>query len=323
MAQTWNSKQTTAVALAVAALLMTACGRTPVVERGTTGAAGAAPVRPSSPVNEIYQEEQPEMAEQDPVEGPVNLPPIPRAPENPVPPSQMQVRALAMTLTNMPAPGLGNVKTTIIRARVTWTPVKGAYGYRVYQLAAREGGEAGKGKLMFTTPKWLPAAIVGGGMFVTNLNVGQEYIYTIEALDRAGNVMATGKDNCAPLSPLEIPYLVGPAQNEPKVGATPFFKWTESRGADGYYVEVFKTLKGVLPAIPMWRGFRSNPESMIMQYGTQLDVFEGTRPMQWSLPLNEGTRYAWTVCAVRTDTHNMHNAKAIAKATAAINYFQP
>lgn len=276
-------------------------------------------------INEVIKEEAPPMGPvADPVEGPVNLPPVPRAPATVVEPAGMQVRALATTNTNMPVPGLGTIKTTIIRARVTWTPVKGAAGYKVYQLAMREGGAADtKGKLALSTPHWLPMALVGGGMGFSNLNVGQEYLYTVEALDRAGNVIGRGQDNCAPLAPLEIPYLQEPAQHEANVGATPYFRWKPSNGADGYYVEVFGTMRGVVPAMPMWRGFRSNPESMNMLYGQQVDVFEGTRPLQWSLPLNLGSRYAWTVCAIRTDTHNMHNAKAIARATASFNYFTP
>lgn len=323
MAYKINAKQ---VALAlVATVMLTGCARgVTTVDRATAlGASASSPSRPNPSVNEVYAEQQPAYAETDPVEGPVNLPSIPHAPTTPVDPADMSVRALAMTMTNMPAPALGQIKTVVIRAKVTWTPVKGATGYRVFQQAAREGQAAGKGKLVYTTPKWIPAAIVGGGMGLVNLNVGQEYVYTIEAIDRAGNVIAVGQDNCAPLAPLEIPYLKAPAQNEAKVGATPYFNWSESRGADGYYVEVFSTVKGSVPAVPMWRGFRSNPEAMNMQYGTQLDVFEGTRPMQWSLPLNIGSRYAWTVCAIRTDTHNMHNAKAIAKASAPINYFLP
>ena len=236
----------------------------------------------------------------------------------------MQVRALAVTTTNNPAPGLGNVKATIIRAKVTWTPVKGASGYKIYQLATREGqAEGQKGQLALKTPSWLPVAICGGGMGFANLNVGQEYVYTVEALDRAGNVIASGQDNCAPLQPLELPYLQAPGQNEMRVGQTPYFRWTDVRGADGYYVEVFGTIRNTMPVIPMWRGFRQNAEAMNMMYGQQIDVFEGTRPMQWALPLNVGSRYAWTVCAIRTDTHNMHNAKAIAKSTAPMGYFVP
>lgn len=316
------------VALALAcATLLTACGGRPAPSFGggiasdTTSTSG-----PSNPrVNEVYTETQPESAEMDPVEGPVNLPSVPKASSTPVEPAAMQVRALATTNTNMPAPGLGNLKTTIVRARLTWTPVKGAGAYRIYSAAQREGAAAGdKGKLCYYLPQWLPAAIVGGGLAgLGNLNVGQEYVFTVEALDRAGNIIASGQDNCAPLAPLEIPFLREPAQNGMQVGQTPYLKWTPSRGADGYYVEVFKTLRGVLPAIPMWRGFRAETDSNVMMYGQQMDVFEGTRPLQWNLPLSIGTRYAWTVCALRTDTHNMHNAKAIAKATAPINYFVP
>lgn len=276
-------------------------------------------------VSEVYPETQPEFAETDPVEGPVNLPSVPKAPATPVEPAGMQVRALATTNTLMPAPGLGNLKVSVIRARVTWTPIKGAGAYRIYSLAAREGGATGdKGKLCYYLPQWMPVAIVGGGMAgLANLNVGQEYVFTVEALDRAGNVIAAGQDNCAPIAPLEIPYLKEPGQAAMQTGQNPYFKWTPSRGADGYYVQVFRTLRGILPSVPMWRGFRSDTDANVMMYGQQMDVFEGTRPMQWSLPLNVGTRYAWTVAAVRTDTHNMHNAKAMAKATAPVSYFVP
>lgn len=323
MAFSLNAKQ---VALTLVGLVMlTGCARSiPTVGReAADGASAGTGGRANPSVNEIYREDQPAQAETDPVEGPVNLPSIPHAPTTPVEPGAMKVRALAMTLTNMPAPSMGQFKTVIIRAKVTWTPVKGATGYRVFQLAAREGDAAGKGKLVYTTPKWIPAAIVGGGMGLLNLKVGQEYIYTIEAIDRAGNILATGQDNCAPLEPLEVPYLKTPGQNEAKVGQTPYFEWSASRGADGYYTEVFSTIRGNMPAVPMWRGFRADTDATNIQYGTVVDVFKGTAPVQWSLPLNIGSRYAWTVCAVRTDTHDMHNAKAIAKATAPINFFLP
>jgi hypothetical protein len=316
------------VALAlVCAAVLSACQR-PAPNFGPVGASdalGSGSVAKNPTVSEVYTETQPELAETDPVEGPVNLPSVPKASSTPVEPEGMQVRALATTNTNMPAPGLGNLKTTIIRARLTWTPIKGAGAYRIYSAAQREGAAAGdKGKLCYYLPQWMPIAIVGGGLAgLGNLNVGQEYVFTVEALDRAGNVIASGQDNCAPLAPLEIPYLREPAQNGMQVGQTPYLKWTPSRGADGYYVEVFKTLRGVLPALPMWRGFRAETDSNVMMYGQQMDVFEGTRPMQWNLPLNIGTRYAWTVCALRTDTHNMQNAKAIAKATAPLNFFVP
>lgn len=325
MAYTFNAKQ---VALAlVGTLVLAGCSKSlPTVDRSAVSGSASAvsPTRANPVADEVYTEEQPPTANADPVEGPVNLPSIPKAPTAQVDPANMIVRAVALTNTNMPAPAMGQLKTVIIRAKVSWTPVKGAVGYRVYQLAAREGQADGdRGKLVYTTPKWIPFAIVGGGMGLLNLTVGQEYVYTIEAIDRAGNVIAKGQDNCAPLAPLEVPYLGDPAQNSTHVGQTPYFSWNESRGADGYYVEVFSTIKGAIPAVPMWRGFRANPDSMNMQYGTQVDVFEGTRPMQWSVPLNVGSRYAWTVCAIRTDTHNMQNAKAIAQATAPINYFLP
>lgn len=314
-----------ALILVLAVTGLSACGRASAgITTGVDSKPGSSSTKVNPMISEVYKEDQPTFAVADPAEGPVNLPPIPRAPTTAVEPTAMIVRAIAETCTNMPAPGLGNLKTIIIRAKVTWTPIKGAAGYKVYQLAAREGLAADdKGKLMMSTPTWLPLAIVGGGFNLMNLNVGQEYVYTVEALDRAGNVIARGQDNCAPLAPLEIPYLKEPTQNEGHVGQTPYFKWTESRGADGYYIEVFGTIRSTIPVLPMWRGFRSNPESMNIMYGQQVDVFEGTRPMQWAIPLNIASRYAWTVCALRTDTHNMQNAKAIARATAPLNFFVP
>jgi hypothetical protein len=314
------------VALAlVGAVLLSACSRNvAAIDRNAAVAGGTASATKGPTVNQVYEEDQPETAESDVVSGPVNLPSIPKAPTATVDPANMVVKALALTNTNMPAASLGQFKTVVIRARITWTPVKGAVGYRVYKLDAKEGqAEDAKGKIVYTTPKWIPAAIVGGGFGLLNLAVGQEYIFTIEAIDRAGNVIATGKDNCAPLAPLEIPYLKEPGQNTSHVGQTPYFSWAESRGADGYYTEVFSTIKGTMPAIPMWRGFRANGDSTNAQYGTQVDVFSGTRPLQWSAPLNVGSRYAWTVSAIRTDSHDMHNAKAIAQATAPLAYFLP
>jgi hypothetical protein len=270
-------------------------------------------------------ETAPAAPNKDAAEGPVNLPPIPAAPTTPVDPGAMVVHALAETLTGNPAPGVGAFKLVVIRAKVTWTPIKGATSYRVYQLAAHDGQADGeKGTMCYKLPMWIPVAIVGGGLGgFMNLNVGQEYIYTIEAIDRAGNVIARGADNCAPLAPLEIPYLKDPGQNALHVGQEPYFTWTPSNGADGYYIETFATLRGLLPAVPMWRAYRSNPDSMTVQYGQQVDVMEGTRPLQWVLPLSVGSRYAWSVCAIRTDTHTMNTCKAIARATAPINYFAP
>lgn len=317
-----------AVLALVCTSLLTACSRQAPTFSNVAAAEKAGALSPKNPgISEVYAETSPpEAAETDPVEGPVNLPSVPKASSTPVDPAGMDVKALATTNTNIPAAGLApSLKTVIIRAQLTWTPVKGAGAYRIYSAAQREGAAAGdKGKLCYYLPQWMPVAIVGGGLGgLGNLNVGQEYVFTVEALDRNGNVIASGQDNCAPLAPLEIPYLREPSQNSMQTGQTPYFKWTPSRGADGYYTEVFKTVKSLIPVVPMWRGFRAETDSNVMMYGQQLDVFEGTRPLQWSLPLNIGTRYAWTVCAIRTDTHNMHNAKAIAKATAPINYFVP
>jgi hypothetical protein len=327
------------VALAVVCTTaVAACGRpTPTFGRVSSAAAGKTPLAPTrNPVvNEVYREtEAPEMAEQDPVEGPVNLPPVPKAPATPVEPGNLQVRAIATTNTFMPAqmlnpvmrtPSTNMMTTTLIRARVTWTPVKGAGAYRIYSLPVREGqAEGDKGKLCYYLPQWAPVAIIGGGLGgLGNLNVGQEYVFTVEALDRAGNVLSAGRDNCAALAPLDLPALREPGPNAAAVGLTPYLKWTPSRGADGYYVEVFKTARATIPTLPMWRGFRADTDANVMMYGQQMDVFEGTQPFQWSLPLTAGQRFAWTVCAVRTDTHNMHNAKAIAKATAPMSYFVP
>lgn len=329
MAYQKNMQTAARVALALTlATVLAACSRSvPTLSGAATAGVGSGKASgPAAPYSEVYPEEQPQMPELDPAEGPVNLPPIPRAPTSPVAPSNMQIKALAMTLSQNPARGMGDFRVDIIRARITWTPVKGAAGYKVYQLESVDGTaeEGQKGKLMFTTPKWLPAAIVGGGLAgMGNLKVGQGYVYTVDAVDRAGNVIASGQDNCAPLAPLAIPRLELPAQNQTNVGQDPFFRWAPSRGADGYYVEVFSTIRATMPALPMWRAFREGQESMNIQYGQTVDVFEGTKPLQWMLPLNIGQRYGWTVCAIRTDTHNMHQAKAIAKATAPMNFFLP
>lgn len=297
----------------------TAGGTDPTVGSGTApkfdpGSQGAPP------------ETEPATANTDTAEGPVNLPPIPAAPTTPVDPAAMVVHSVAETITVNPAPGyMGPTGfAALIRAKVTFTPVKGATSYRVYQLAAHDGQtDDEKGTLVYKLPSWVPVAIVGAGMGVLNLNVGQEYDYTVEAIDRAGNIIARGKDNCAPLAPLPIPYLKDPGQNAAHVGQEPYFSWTPSNGADGYYTEVFATIRGLVPALPMWRSYRNNPDSMTVQYGMQVDVKDGTRPMQWSLPLNVGQRYAWTVCAIRTDTPSMATCKAIARATSPINYFTP
>jgi len=328
MAQTQQIRNslTKQISLAIAcAVLLSACGRQTPAGVGGDDVAGATVAGPvmKSPVTEIMKEETAPTEAAEPIEGVVNLPSIPRASTTPVDPANMSVKSIAETVNIMPAPGLGNVSVQVIRAKVTWTPIKGAASYRIFQLEAKEGvAEGSKGTKVWAAPKWAPVAICGGGYGLVNLKVGQEYVYTVEALDRSGNVIARGQDNCAPLAPLSIPYLQGPGQNEAHVGQTPYFKWTESRGADGYYVQVFGT-RGNLPVMPMWRGYRSNPESMNIMYGQQVDVLEGTRPLQWTLPLNVGSRYAWTVCALRTDTHAMNTAKAISRATAPVSYFLP
>lgn len=310
----------------VAAVLMAGCGRasTSLVGPGATGGTPAA-AAPMTPViaETPAETEAPAQAETDPVAGPVNLPSIPKAPTTTVEPSQLIVRSVAETLTLNPTPGFGAVAATVIRARVTWTPVKGVQSYRVYQTGMRGDGVKEQAKLLYSLPQWVPVAIAGGGYGVLNLNVGQEYVYTVEGVDRAGNVICRGQDHCMPLAPLNMPTLVSPAQNEARVGQSPTFKWTEVRGADGYYVQAFGLTRNTIPTLPLWRGFRKDQASINMIYGQQVDVFDGTRPMQWSLPLSTGTRYAWTVCAIRTDTHAMHSAKAIARATAPMGYFVP
>jgi hypothetical protein len=234
---------------------------------------------------------------------------------------------MAETLTMAPASGYApGLKTYLVRAKITWTPIKGATSYRIYSDTAKDGqtDSGAKGKLVYKLPSWMPGVVVGGGLGgLGNLAVGQEYVFTVEAIDRAGNVIARGADNCAPLQPLEIPYLKDPGQNGAHVGQTPYFTWTPANGADGYYIETFATLRGTIPALPMWRAFRGTSDAMNMQYGQQDGIMEGSKPLVWSLPLNVGARYAWTVCAVRTDTHTMNTCKAIARATAPLYYFTP
>jgi hypothetical protein len=275
----------------------------------------------------VTEDAPPAAANPDTAEGPVNLPPIPTAPTTPVDPASMTVRAMAETLTIAPASGYApGAELHLTRAKITWTPIKGATNYRIYSATAKDGqtDSGDKGKLVYKLPSWLPGVVVGGGLAgLGNLNVGQEYVFTVEGIDRAGNVISRGADNCAPLAPLSIPYLKDPGQNAAHVGQTPYFGWVPSNGADGYFIETFGTIKGTVPALPMWRAFRATSDAMNMQYGQQDAVMEGSKPLVWSLPLNVGARYAWTVCAIRTDTHTMNTCKAIARATAPINYFTP
>ncbi|HEY9722682.1 MAG TPA: hypothetical protein V6D47_11745 [Oscillatoriaceae cyanobacterium] len=319
------------VAMAVAASL-SACGNhiqplgadTSASSAGDSSG-GALPSAPLAPADDAGSDPEPDAPSSDTVAGPVNLPSIPAAPSTPVAPAQMQVHALAITNT-IPALGMG---WPIIRAKLSWTPVKGAVSYNIFQGTPNDNNQVQgkgtqlKGQLVFAKMPWKSFAFIGGGMGLTNLKVQQEYDFTVDALDRAGNVIAEGQDNCAPLPPLQIPYLTGPAQNAQHVGQTPYLSWTPSQGADGYYVEVFGTIKNIIPAMPTWVGFRSDTSAMNMLYGTQQDVMTGTAPIQWGLPLNIGSRYAWTVSAVRTDTHDWNNMKALAQATAPLNYFQP
>jgi hypothetical protein len=239
----------------------------------------------------------------------------------------MVVKAMGETLTITPGSGImPNGTAWLTRAKITWTPIKGATSYRIYSATAKDGqtDSGDKGKLVYKLPSWTPGVIVGGGLGgLGNLAVGQEYVFTVEGIDRAGNIIARGADNCAPLAPLTIPYLKDPGQNGSHVGQTPFFTWTPANGADGYYIETFGTIRGTAPVLPMWRAFRSTSDAMTMQYGQQDAFMEGSKPMVWSLPLNLGARYAWTVCAIRTDTHTLNTCKAIARATAPMNFFTP
>lgn len=311
-------------AVAAAVALLGACGRvSPVMPGASNGAKAVIPA-----ASDYYQDEpQPTTSEPDPNEGPINLPNVPKAPTTPVEPSSMRVRALATTLSNLPLGIGGKVNTqfqpTLIRARITWTPVKGASGYRVYQKENRPGDES-KGKLIYALPQWIPVALAGGGYGLLNLKVGAEYAYTVEALDRSNNIIAVGTDAVTPIAPLAVPQLTGPGPNASRVGQTPFFSWTPVENADGYFCEVFRPVHPSVPGgVPAWRVFRTGDGAKNLQYGQHYDTYAGTRPLQWALPLNIGSRYSWTVCAVKTDTGNMSTAKAIAKATAPIAYFMP
>ncbi|MDB5095907.1 MAG: hypothetical protein JWM80_328 [Cyanobacteria bacterium RYN_339] len=310
---------------------LAACSRSssmdPTGGAGASLAAGGLTPRSNPVAQEAVKEDSPPAtANVDTAEGPVNLPPIPAAPSTPVDPASMTVKAMGETITLAPASGYApGLVTSLVRAKVTWTPIKGAVSYRVYEATAKDGqtDSGDKGRLVLKPPTWLPGVIIGGGLAgLGQLAIGQEYVFTVEAVDRAGNIIARGADNCAPLAPLSIPYLKDPGQNGSHVGSTPFFTWTPSNGADGYYVETFGTTRGV-PLLPMWRAFRGTSDAMNMQYGQQDGFMEGSKPMVWSLPLNLGARYAWTVCAIRTDTHTMNTCKAIARATAPMYYFTP
>lgn len=318
------------VAMACAALL-SACGshiqpigaNTSASSSGDSSG-GALPSAPLAPADDAGSDPQPATPSSD-AAGPTNLPAIPAAPSTPVAPAQMQVHALAVT-SSIPVAGM---IWPIIRAKLSWTPVKGAISYDIYQGTPNDNSQVQgkgtklKGQLVLAHMPWKSVAVIGGAGVGWNLNVGQEYDFTVDALDRAGNVIAEGQDNCAPLPPLSVPYLTGPAQNAQHVGQTPYLSWTPVQGADGYYCEVFGTIKNIFPAMPMWIGFRSDTSAMNMLYGTQQDVMTGTAPIQWGLPLNIGSRYAWTVTAVRTDTHDWNNMKALVEATAPLNFFQP
>lgn len=322
MALAWRTSRP-ALLLLSAAFALGACSRAGTQLTGPASAGGTVPLSGpwAGPEGErgLAEEAPPTQAEPDPSAGPVNVPAPPSAPTTPVEPSQLVVRSVAETLTV----GAGQGKAVVVRARVTWTPVKGVQRYRVFQQGVREGSAPEARQLLYTLPKWVPVAIAGGGFGLLNLKVGQEYVHTIEGLDAAGQVVCRGQDHCVPLPPLDVPSLVSPGSEEQRVGQSPTFRWGEVRGADGYYVEAFGLVANKVPALPLWRGFRKDMASINLTYGEQVDVFEGTRPMQWALPLSTGTRYAWTVCAIRTDTHAMHSAKAIARSTASLAYFTP
>lgn len=313
-------------ALTAAVALLSACGRVAPVSANATSS-GSKSIIPSTASDYYPDEPQPSTSDPDPVAGPVNVPSIPTAPTTPVEPRAMKVRAVAETLSNLPLGVGGKVNTqvqpTLIRARITWTPVKGASGYRVYQKENR-GGDDSKGKLIYALPNWIPVALAGAGYGLLNLKVGAEYVYTIEALDRSNNIIAQGTDAVTPIAPLAVPQLTGPAPNASRLGQQPFFSWTPVANADGYYCEVFRPVAAQVPGgVPMWRAFRADSGAQNLQYGQTYDTYAGTRPLQWALPLNVGSRYSWTVCALKTDTGNMSTAHAIARATSPIAYFMP
>lgn len=247
-----------------------------------------------------------------------NIPqPIPQ-PEQPANPREIRSRVVANTVTSNPlaaftsfAPNRVSVYTTI-----SWSKVSGASQYRVSRR------EEGSGDEKFYIRANVPSSFSGyqdGGLM--NLKIGITYVYRVEALDGAGNVIAAHEDSATPLYPIGIPAKesMKPADGTDNLaGTTPTFEWSKVDKADGYFVEVFSSVT----MLSMWRGYREHAEASNITYGSQVDVMPGTMPAIWTQILNPAGTYTWSVTAVQTDTKNAATAKAWAKSnTPAMRFY--
>lgn len=340
----WVLRKLGYLALAFSCAQLLACGND-LPTRGTLGTASSSAVTPDQSAQPgdgsgAPQEQQPTTP--DPTtQGPNTIDPQPIPPANEVVGNgQLAVKAVAYTTAINPIgfasniPGFSNLpganllpsaQRISVYVIVGWRPIQGAARYRIRRndTQSNDTSDPTQYPVIGTVDGRFTGFQDGGGI-MNNLKVMNEYRYVVEALDSAGNVIATGQDNTQAIYPLEIPQLLQPANHATQVGITPAFGWSTTHGADGYYVEVFSTLFGGSPVpVPMWRTYKPGADNTAAVYGTQPNVYPGTAPAMWTMVLNPGAACLWTVCAYKTDTGNVQTAKAVAKSNAVPYMFTP
>lgn len=278
---------------------------------------------------------------QEPTDTPEPLP----APTKPIQANSGQpiaIKAIAKT-TYFVSP-VGNVKGSYINVELTWQPVIGAKEYWLYKtlLPSKEQVVKGSAYKVVNAEGFLstlfmdgllPPTFSGGniwdkikkGYSAISLRPGEEYKYKVFAVDADGNVI--GESDAAttvPLPPIEAPINLSYAETET---VKPVFKWGFSEGGtvpDGVFVSVHPPIPFGQQAATQsgsfgyayWSTFRL-PKTNIARYGEQSEnavSYPGTLPFNITFPLRAGSRYSFSVTAVKTDTNDMRTARAISKA---------
>lgn len=301
----WLRGWTSATTATVLMLALAGCGTTMPGPKASS-ADSSSTVGGSTTSNGVPQEAQPTAPNSDTgADVPTNIPqPIPN-PEPPADPKQMNIKAIANTINSNALQVFNSSLPTKVSVYVTlvWSKADGAVAqYRV----SRQDDPADKYYVRANVPPTYKGYQDGG---VMNLAIDHEYNYLVEALDSSGRVIAKGTDKAKALYPIDVPKPTSPDNNADNVGISPEFSWTQMKGVDGYYVEVFS---GVY-FLPMWRGYRKDELGTKVTYGNASDVMPGTAPAVFTTVLNPAANYTWSVTAIKTDTGNAMTAKAWAK----------
>lgn len=292
---------TSATTAAVLTAALTACGGN--MPSGNTSG-GTKSSDTVTKVSQTVKETQPTTPRQDANDTPTNIPqPIPN-PEPPADPAQLNVKAIANTVTIGGLPqnlaGIATPKTATY-FDVVWSKCDNAVKYRV----SRKDDPNDKYYQRYSVP-----ASFRGVKDINLFKIDYEYQFMVEALNGSDQVIARGTDKGKLLYPLDTPKPTFPESNAGDVGIAPEFSWGQMKGVDGYYVEVFSGQYYV----PTWRGYRKDELGTKITYGYSTDIMPGSFPAVFALVLNPVANYLWSVTAVKTDTGNASTAKAWAKA---------